>query len=111
MAKEKGLSQQKCVPCQVGAPKLSLASAHALLTHLSGWKLVDNATKIEKEMEFKDFVSAMKFVNKAAKLAETIGHHPNIAISWNKVRFTNYTHKIRGLHQNDFILAAKIDEL
>lgn len=67
--------------------------------------------QIAKDFTFKNFTEAMSFVNKVADVAEVEGHHPNIDIKYNKVRLTNYTHAIKGLHDNDFILAAKIDEL
>ena len=66
---------------------------------------------IERQFRFKDFREAIAFVNKVADLAESEGHHPDIFISWNKVRLTLTTHKIGGLSRNDFVLAAKIDEL
>jgi len=105
------LTQMKCVPCQGGVPPLSRAKAKQFLKKVKGWKLVENGKKIQKKFEFKDFVQAMKFITFVAYLAESEGHHPDICISWNKVTITNYTHKIKGLHENDFILAAKIDQV
>ena len=103
------LVEQKCVPCQAGEPPLSVAEAEALARETPRWALEDKA--IERQFQFKDFVEAMGFVNGVARIAEEQGHHPDIHISWNKVRLTLSTHKIGGLSRNDFILAAKIDAL
>lgn len=84
--------------------------AQKYLKKVDGWKLVGN--KIEKNYKFKDFKQAMQFINKIADLAEKEGHHPNMFLhSWNRVKISTYTHAIGGLSENDFILAAKIDDL
>jgi 4a-hydroxytetrahydrobiopterin dehydratase len=75
------------------------------------WALAENATRLMRRFEFADFRAAMEFVNRVADVAEEQGHHPDIAIHWNKVDLVLWTHKIAGLHENDFILAAKIDRL
>ncbi|MBI2597923.1 MAG: 4a-hydroxytetrahydrobiopterin dehydratase [Candidatus Diapherotrites archaeon] len=106
-----GLAAKKCVPCQGGIPPIELAEAKKMLLQAKGWELTENGKKIEKKFVFKNFAKAMEFVGKVAKIAEQEGHHPDIFVSYNKVTITNYTHKIGGLHENDFILAAKIDEL
>ena len=88
--------------------------AKEMHNQIPSWNLVEEFKiwRLKKFFEFKDFVEAMKFINKVAEIAETEGHHPNINIhDWNKVDLEIYTHKIRGLHENDFILAAKIDQL
>ena len=83
-----------------------------MLDVVLGWtKTQGEIDKIEKSFKFKDFNEAMMFVNKVAEIAEEQGHHPDILIQWNKVTLTLWTHAIKGLHENDFILAAKIDEL
>lgn len=83
-----------------------------MLDVVPDWKKVKGATdKIERTFEFKNFKKAIEFVNNVARIAEEEGHHPDIFISWNKVTLTLWTHAINGLHDNDFILAAKIDEL
>lgn len=102
------LYRKKCVPCQGGIPPLGPAEAREYLDGAPGWTLSDDATRISRRFEFKDFREAMVFVNRVADLAEEEGHHPDIAIHWNVVDLVLYTHKIRGLHENDFILAAKI---
>ena len=87
------------------------------LSQLKGWEFLDNPltgsgqVKITKEFKFEDFVKAMEFVNKIAAIAEQEGHHPDIAIYYNKVEITFWTHFVKGLSENDFIMAAKIDNL
>ncbi|MDD5163307.1 MAG: 4a-hydroxytetrahydrobiopterin dehydratase [Candidatus ainarchaeum sp.] len=105
------LASKKCVPCQIGAPVLSKEKAEELLKRVSGWAFIENAKKIQKTFEFRDFAAAMKFLNKAAEIAEKEGHHPDFFVSYNKITFTLFTHKINGLHENDFILAAKMDKI
>ena len=76
-----------------------------------GWRLEENGTRLVRRVEFEGFRKAMEFVNRVADIAEQEGHHPDIAIHWNKVDLVLWTHKIGGLHENDFILAAKVDRL
>jgi 4a-hydroxytetrahydrobiopterin dehydratase len=101
------LTEQKCRPCQAGEPPLSAAEAKELAREAPAWSLTEKA--IEREFKFKDFREAMGFVNKVADIAEDEGHHPDIRISWNRVKLTLTTHKIGGLSRNDFIVAAKVD--
>ncbi len=107
------LSKKKCVPGRGGLPPLSRESIGPLLAAIPGWTLVmEKPPRIRRELQFKDFKGAIGFVNRLADLAEAGGHHPNIALhDWNKVTLELTTHKIGGLHENDFILAAKIDRL
>ncbi len=106
------LTKSVCVPCRVGAPTLTDEEIKKYKVYVSNWQLEDNPKKITKEFQFKDFKEAVKFVNKVAHLSEGEGHHPNIYIhSYNKVKLELWTHKIGGLHKNDFIMAAKIDKL
>ena len=105
------LASKSCVPCRGGVPPLSEAEAGRLLEGTPEWKLAEKGTRLVRGFEFRDFVEAMKFVNRVADLAEQQGHHPDIAIHWNKVDLVLWTHKIGGLHENDFILAAKVDRL
>lgn len=86
------------------------STAKEYLQEISGWQLVDS-TKITKTFLFKDFIRAIHFVQKLAFVSERAGHHPDIHIFYNKVRLDIYTHSIQGLHENDFILAAKIDAI
>ena len=104
------LTKKHCVPCEGGVKPFSTSEAKRYLKYNKSWKLVGN--KIEREFKFKDFVTAMKFVNKVARLAEKEGHHPDMLVySWNRVRISTYTHAIGGLSENDFILAAKINDI
>jgi 4a-hydroxytetrahydrobiopterin dehydratase len=106
-----GLAAKKCVPCRGGIPPLAEPEARKLLSGTPGWSLVENGARLERRFEFRDFVEAMKFVNRVADVAEQEGHHPDIAIHWNTVDLVLWTHKIGGLHENDFILAAKVNHL
>ncbi len=104
------LTKKHCVPCEIGTQPFDLETINKLLPVAPEWKLED--TKIIKRgFRFKDFVEAMKFVNKVANIAESEGHHPDIFISYNYVRISLMTHNIGGLSENDFIMAAKINEL
>lgn len=105
------LASRACVPCRGGIPPLEEAEARRLLEGTPEWRLEENGTRLVRRFEFEDFVKAMAFVNRVADLAEEQGHHPDIAIHWNKVDLVLWTHKIGGLHENDFILAAKVDRL
>jgi 4a-hydroxytetrahydrobiopterin dehydratase len=106
-----GLAAKSCVPCRGGIPPLEEAAARKLAAGTPGWSLSEGATRLQRGFEFRDFLEAMRFVNRVADVAEAEGHHPDIAIHWNKVDLTLWTHKIGGLHENDFILAAKINRL
>lgn len=85
--------------------------ATALLTHLQGWTLAKDFKKISKKFTFKNFVGAMAFANKITPVAEEEGHHPDLALGWGRVEVELTTHAIKGLSENDFIVAAKIDKL
>ena len=104
------LTAKSCIPCRGGIPPLSQKEAEKLLSEVPGWELRDNATKIERTFKFGDFVSALNFVNKVAELAESEGHHPDISFGWGYCHILFYTHKIGGLHENDFIMAAKVSQ-
>ncbi len=105
------LEKGKCVPCQVGGEPLNREAIEKLLGHLAeGWKVIDQRY-LEKEYKFKNFRLALDFVNKVGELAESESHHPDIYLAWGMVRLKIWTHKINGLHNNDFILAAKTDAL
>ena len=104
------LTKKKCIPCEGGTPPFTEEEAKKYLRQVRGWELEGN--KIKREFKFKNFVQAIKYVNRIAELAEREQHHPDILVySWNKVRLTSYTHAIGGLSENDFILAAKINQI
>lgn len=104
------LSNQKCVPCQGGVAPLTWEETKKYLPLVRQWSLEEG--KLVRRFEFRDFREAIAFVNKIADLAESEQHHPNILVfGWNKVKLTLFTHKIKGLHLNDFILASKIDRM
>ncbi|HEY7112132.1 MAG TPA: 4a-hydroxytetrahydrobiopterin dehydratase [Thermoanaerobaculia bacterium] len=109
--KDGGLASRHCVPCRGGVAPLSETAAAKLLAETPRWSLGEGATRLSRRFEFRDFVQAMEFVNRVAEIAEAEGHHPDIAIHWNKVELTLWTHAIGGLHENDFIVAARIDRL
>lgn len=104
------LASKQCVPCRGGVPPLAGDAIKTLLDRLGGgWKTVDDH-HLEKEYRFKDFRGAMDFAVKVGELAEAQGHHPDIYLRWGKVTLTVWTHKIDGLTESDFILAAKADK-
>jgi len=105
------LAGRSCVPCRGGVAPLSEDAARDLMRQIPGWGLEEKGTRLKRAFDFADFVGAMRFVNRVADVAEAQGHHPDIAIHWNRVELTLWTHKIGGLHENDFILAAKIADL
>ena len=105
------LSDQSCEPCRGGIPPLGSAAIAELLAQLgTNWQVIAEH-HLQKEFTFPDFKSALTFTNQVGDLAEEQGHHPDIHLAWGKVEITIWTHKIDGLHQSDFILAAKIDKL
>lgn len=103
------LTEKKCVPCEGGTPPFTEKQAKEYLSQVKNWKLTGK--KIMKGFEFEDFAEAMKFVNNVAEIAENEGHHPDIKIHYNHVELELWTHAIGGLSENDFILAAKVDEI
>jgi 4a-hydroxytetrahydrobiopterin dehydratase len=104
------LSSKTCVPCRGGVPPLEGAELQKLLKQVPEWKVIDGH-HISRTFDFPDFRQALDFVNKVGELAESQGHHPDIFLTWGKAVITTWTHKINGLSESDFILAAKIDEL
>ena len=105
------LAEKECVPCKGGTPPLKGQDLASLQQQLKpGWQVV-REHHLEKEYKFKDFREALDFTNKVGELAEAQGHHPDIYLSWGKVKLTIWTHKIDGLTESDFVLAAKADDL
>jgi len=105
------LAQKTCTPCQGGTPPLGKDEAEALLADAPDWQLLDDGKRIERTFKFKNFKHALDFVDRVGALAEDEGHHPDITFGWGYATVSLFTHKIKGLHQNDFIMAAKIDRL
>ena len=107
------LSQLKCIPCQGGDPKLTDAEIAELHPQVSEWELVtqDNLLRLQRVFKLKNYAKALEFTNKIAALAEEEDHHPLIILEWGRVTVTWWTHIIKGLHKNDYIMAAKTDHL
>ena len=102
------LARKSCVPCRGGAAPLGSDQIDRLLADLDGWS-VEREHHLTRTLKFPDFAKALKFVNRIAAIAEDQGHHPDVHLSWCRVRIDIWTHKIDGLTESDFILAAKID--
>lgn len=105
-----GPARKHCTPCHSGTPPLSGADLAAFQERLPFWKVIDGH-HLAKSFLFQDFASALAFVNRIGAVAEREGHHPDLCLSWGKVDVQIFTHKIGGLSENDFILAAEIDEI
>jgi 4a-hydroxytetrahydrobiopterin dehydratase len=105
-----GLASRECVPCRGGVPPLKGGELTTLLSELDGWEVV-NEHHLKKEYKFANFREAQAFVNRVGDLAEEQGHHPDICFGWGQAEITIWTHKIDGLTESDFILAAKIDRV
>jgi 4a-hydroxytetrahydrobiopterin dehydratase len=107
------LTQLKCVACRGDEPKLTEDEIGALQPAVPEWQVieVDNVPRLERTFKLKNFIEAMALTNKIAMTAEKEDHHPMIVTEWGKVKVAWWTHKIKGLHKNDFIMAAKTDQL
>ena len=106
------LAKKRCIPCEGGVKPLTEADARKLMPELEqDWMLIDGGHMLARTFNFKNFVATMKFVNKIAGIAEEEQHHPDLSISYNTLSIELTTHAIEGLSENDFILAAKIDEI
>ncbi len=103
----------QCEPCRVGAPPATEDEIPTFMQQLPDWvvKEIDGIKRIERVFTFKNFAQALEFTNKVGEIAEKQGHHPAILTEWGRVTVTWWTHKIKGLHRNDFIMAAKTDQL
>ena len=104
------LSTKHCVPCRGGVPALKGEELERLKSQVPGWQVVDGH-HLWKAFTFPDFRTALDFVNRTGEIAEAEGHHPDLLLSWGKVEVKTWTHKIDGLTENDFILAAKIEQI
>lgn len=106
------LKSKKCVPCEGGVPAVSRQDAEGYLAGLAGWSLTEDGQAIEKKWTVKNFMAGMEFLNRVAELAENDQHHPDLHLTgYRQVRIQLSTHAIGGLSENDFILAAKINDL
>jgi 4a-hydroxytetrahydrobiopterin dehydratase len=105
------LLEKSCTPCRGGVPPLSPEQAANFLSETPDWALLDGASRIERTYKFKNFREAFGFVERAAALAEAEGHHPDIGFGWGYATVSLRTKKIKGLHENDFIMAAKLDRI
>jgi 4a-hydroxytetrahydrobiopterin dehydratase len=106
----KQLQNKRCTPCSEGAEPMSQEQIQPFLKELDGW-VVEGEKFLEKTFRFKDFQKPLQLLNAIAFLAESEGHHPDLELSWGKLFVRLYTHKIHGLHENDFIMAKKIDAI
>ena len=107
------LDEMKCVPCRGGMPPLTDAEIDQYYRQLQSWSVVEKegVKRLERSFKFNDFAEALAFTNKVGEIAEKEGHHPDILTEWGRVTVSWWTHKINGLHKNDFIMAAKTDAL
>ena len=108
---ESALAEKSCIPCRGGIPPLTREEAESFRRQAPDWALVDDATRIERTYRFRNFAEAFGFVQRAAELAEAEGHHPDICFGWGYATASLRTKKIKGLHENDFIMAAKLDRI
>jgi 4a-hydroxytetrahydrobiopterin dehydratase len=104
------LADKKCVPCRGGVPALKGKELEALHKNVPTWSVYDEH-HLHRAFTFPDFKQALEFVNRVGAVAEEQGHHPDILLAWGKVEITLWTHKIDGLTESDFIMAAKIDRI
>jgi 4a-hydroxytetrahydrobiopterin dehydratase len=107
------LTNDKCTACRRDSPRVTEAEIQELRPQIPEWTFreVDGIARLERVFRFSNFAQALEFTNRVGALAEEEGHHPAILTEWGKVTISLWTHKIRGLHRNDFIMAAKIDAL
>ncbi len=110
MSETPSLADRKCVPCRGGVPALTPEEVSRLLHQVEGWEAPEHR-RLQRTFKFANFATALEFVNRVGALAEEQGHHPDLHLAWGKVRIDLWTHKIDGLTESDFILAAKIDRI
>ena len=111
MSEPRDLASMTCVPCRGGVPPMAHDEVARYLDDLGGeWRAVDDH-HLEREYRFKNFRRALDFTNRVGELAEAVGHHPDIELGWGRVKLTVFTHKIGGLHEADFVFAAKAERL
>ena len=108
------LDQKSCVPCRGGVSSFDISEIHKYLKKVNGWDVKKNKNEtyfLEKNFKFKNFLESQKFINEVGNIAENESHHPDIIFGWGYAKIKIFTHKIQGLVESDFILAAKIDKI
>ena len=108
------LANKKCIPCEGGIPSFDLKEIHKYLKKVDGWDVKEDELDghyLTKQYKFENFVESQNFVNKVGQIAEIEGHHPDIWFGWGYAKIKIFTHAIQGLHESDFVLAAKIDRI
>ena len=108
------LLEKKCVPCEGGVVPFDISEIHKYQKMVDGWNIIKDKIDIyflEKQFSFKNFLDSQKFVNTVGKISEKEGHHPDIWFGWGYAKIKIFTHAIKGLHESDFVLAAKIDKI
>ena len=105
------IPDKPCVPCRGGVPAMGAEEAERLISQISGWTLEEEAKGIRREFRFRNFAEAMQFARRVGEIAEAEGHHPDLSVGWGYCTVRFRTHSIRGLHENDFIMAAKVNRL
>ena len=116
-SKEKNMTEladKKCIPCEGGIPSFDLKEIHKYLKKIDGWHVKSDDSKtyyLQKDFKFQNFLQSQNFVNRVGKIAEDESHHPDIWFGWGYAKIKIFTHAINGLHESDFVLAAKIDRI
>ncbi|MDW6022336.1 4a-hydroxytetrahydrobiopterin dehydratase [Mesorhizobium sp. BAC0120] len=105
------IAQKTCTPCRGGVPPLTPEETATYLPQIPGWELQDDSRWLRRDFKFADFRGSQAFVDEVGRLAEEEGHHPDICFGWGYATVSLQTHKIKGLHENDFIMAAKINQI
>ena len=105
------LASKKCIPCEGNENPFTKSQAEQYLPQVPGWQLPEDVKSISRKFKFKNFAQALSFVNRVGEIAESEGHHPDIEFGWGYAEIELSTHAIKGLSENDFILAAKINKI
>ena len=108
------LKDKRCIPCDGEIPGFKITEIHKYLKMVDGWKVESDEDKVYyliKEFKFKNFLESQSFINKVGEIAESEGHHPDISFGWGYAKIKIFTHAIKGLHESDFVLAAKVDAI
>ena len=108
------LADKKCIPCEGGIPGFDISEIHKYLKMVDGWEVKkdeEDTYYLIKNFKFKNFLESQKFINSVGEIAEKEGHHPDIWFGWGYAKIKIFTHAIKGLHESDFVLAAKVDKI